>query len=216
MTVLIAVSLVNGVVLTADKMNSGADENGQATGVQASVEKVATIRENIIISTGGVSPLGWNVIQTLKSTLGVEDEMSISKTIEYIGNTMRFAHNLFKKTYPNFENPESFYFVGIYDPKNNKPYLYHLSDQNDFRAELIDTIGVAGPQASSIRDFIIGKFSSLKDINELPKLLASAIRTVNEPTVSKDTVTLLSLYGKEDKKFTCPKVEIDEHGNIIM
>lgn len=216
MTVLIGFKVNQGAILTADKMNSEVDHTGMNTGVQSSVEKISFIRKNMIMSTAGLSQLGSSVIQMLQATLHVRDEMLVQDAMNHVRDTMRFAHQLFQQTNPDVTYLDLVAFVGGYDLENEQSFLYTLSSTDNFEPREVPGYFVSiGPGNESIGGYIRERIGDVSNYGEAAQLFAEAIRTVDFPTVSKDTLTLISYYDPETNEFRYSKIMRDENGELI-
>ncbi|MBU3569292.1 hypothetical protein IUK39_03750 [Priestia aryabhattai] len=213
MTLLVAVKFKYGVIFTADTMNTAVNITGEPTGEKNTVSKVEFIKENIIVSIGGLTPLGPNVINIVKAKLSNQPNIiSFQKALKCIEQTMKEQFSLFVRDNPNFPDPELFMFVGGYDPESKTAYIYALSHINNFRPVEQPYYTAIGPEEEKAIAYIKDNLQGIRDMNKVVEVLAESIRLVNHETVSKDTLSLTSFYIEEHNKVYRRKIEIDRFG----
>lgn len=216
MTILVGFKVGQGAILTADNMNSEVDRNGANTGIQSSVEKISFIRKNMIMATAGLSQLGSSVSEMLRATLHMRDEIPVQEAIMHVRDTMIFARQLFQRTNPDVTYLDLIAFVGGYDLENSQPFLYTLSSADNFEPREVPGLFVAiGPGAENVNMYVRDRIDRVGTYVEAAQLFAEGIRTVEFPTVSKDTLSVISYYDPEENAFKYSKVKIDENGVII-
>jgi hypothetical protein len=214
MTILIGFKSQEDLILMADRMSSRINHDGVLAGENSRVDKVELLHPKAMFSTAGISQLGTAVKSVLTNTLNFNEDLTKDQILNAVKETLVYCHELFVKTNPHVTYTDLAAILGGYEDNMEAFYLYGFSSVNNFEpVECRPETGffVMSPSndiTRSIESYIHDNIGTRHAVT----VLAEAIRGVDAPDVSKDTIAL-----NFSRSLTFPQyrtIRLDEEGNL--
>lgn len=215
MTVLIAYRFDNGVFMVADKKQSNLSFGGDHVGTYTLGEKITSLHPSMLMGTAGVG-LGNHVRDLMRFILNTQEDLNNQETMDDISGTIKQIYNMYKKVNPHIAFDDFVTLIGGYDVENNRAFLYKLTNLNGFKyTRLNEQIIIESPSeeiTNIIGEYIAQNMIGLKNIHELVPVCTAAIRSIDHPSVSKETFAIFKFYDGETGNFLDATYEYDKNG----
>lgn len=148
--------------------------------------------------------------------LNTQEDLNNQKTMNDISGTIKQIYKMYKKVNLHIAFDDFVTLIGGYDVENNRAFLYKLTNLNSFKfTGLNEEIIIESPSeeiTDIIGEYIAKNMIGLKSIKDLVPVCATAIRSIDHPSVSQETFAILKFYDTETGDFLDPTYEYDENG----
>ncbi|KFI04096.1 hypothetical protein JN25_05770 [Bacillus sp. BSC154] len=210
MTIILGFKGSDFVTITADKKSTHLKGN---TILETSdmVKKVFHISENIIIGIAGLNDLGLGINTLLKSIFSKTHKLSVDEILSYVEKTCIYAHSMYKEVHSEGYDALELVVAGLDNKKGGRTYLYVLSSIDNFKPKEFPQYYIT-PGYSQAYDSL----AKSNHINNIVQRFAAAIRTVEDPMVSKESYSISIVYDQERNKYKSYIYNYDADGNKTM
>lgn len=216
MTILVAQIVPEGVIITADTKLTNLDINGNSLGTFSNVEKISSIRSNMIMASAGLGSLGKSIIDLLNAILAPKDIIPVEQALSYIKDTMNYGYSNFKSINPEVTYLNLVAFIAGYDTEKKSPFIYTSSADNNFELINYTDMGLIsiGPSNEIVSKHITSNTYKVKDYDDMVKLHAEAIRMIDNAEVSKNTYSICLVYDGQIVRSR--EFRVDEAGTLTF
>ena len=215
MTVLMGFKTEDGVVFTADMKRNDVTAHGENMGTFNKAEKIYQIHPHMIIAIAGLASVGEATTAILKSAIGINEDISVSDSLNYVQETFQYTYDLFKRVNPHVSYLPLVAFIGGYDLENLEPYMYTISSEDNFNlTKQMSKFICIGPNNDFLNNQALLKLPNCNTVTDIVNTFSEIIRDVDAEDVSKETFSKVSFY-LQDEGYKVSNLYLNENGRLV-
>lgn len=207
MTILIGLKQDDYVLITGDTKSSHMNRSNQMLDTYDTIAKVYPICENMIVGIAGSDRIGRAVVGAITPIFSLNHKLSVKEMVQHVQKTATFIHDMYKQVHNNRDYSLLELVVACIDQKEDKSYLYSMSNPSGFEPiEISGDLKVFGVNSQEVQEYI--RVNMYKGEDPI-QLFSAAIRSIDHSMVSKDTISLIL-----NKNKIANYVHLDDQGNV--